>query len=408
MNIWLISFFEPTPYDKQFSTRFINIADELVERGHRITFFNSTFRHSSKKQRFDKTTRVNVRKNYDLVFINTQTYKNNISLSRAISHSRLSRELIREINKEDELPDIIFMAYPPISTAHKITKWANMKSVPYIVDIIDPWPEDFRKVVKSMPKKIQDLILSPFLIKAGKVLKGASAVSGIAKQRLEWAKTFEPKTDEFHYFYPSADLKVVQAKLNEISTRVEKDDKLRVIYAGSFGSSYDIPTILEAARLLSKDYTNKIEFVIAGAGPQESKINAYVKKYENLRFVGRLSKEELMEEYYKSDLGLIQHFPKATQTVTYKLFDLMSCGLPILNSLESELNDIVLQNKVGLYNISGDSQKLAENILFFYNNPVELTDTKERAINLTAKIGDTSVVYSRLADLIEKISVESN
>ena len=182
---------------------------------------------------------------------------------------------------------------------------------------------------------------------------------------------------------------------------------MQIIYAGSLASSYNIPTILKAADALSKDYSDKIEFVIAGAGPQEGIINDYIESHTNLRYVGRLSKEDLMKEYYKSDLGLIQHLPGAFQTVTYKLFDLLSCGLPILNSLESELNDIVLDNKVGFFNKPHDYEKLAENILYCYNHPEKLQQMKKKAIEVTAKLGDTSKVYADVVKLMEKLKADA-
>lgn len=403
MNIWLISAFEPTPYDKSFSARFISIAEECRKRGHHVTFFSTTFKHSTKEQRFDETTTIEIDEQYDLIFVKSDSYKNNLSLKRMRAHSRLSNEFIAEMNKRKEKPDAIFMAYPPISTADKVSEWANERRVPFIVDLIDPWPDSFRKMMPWMPEKGQDLILKPFIKKTKKIFDRAAAITGIAKQRLTWAQSYHPTCDEYHYYYPCADLKGVQEKLTEIGKTTVKSEKLQIIYAGSFSSSYDIPTILNAASILNENYSDKIEFVLAGAGPQEDLVNEYIKNHSNLRYVGRLSKEDLMKEYYRSDLGLIQHFPGATQTVTYKLFDLMSCGLPILNSLESELNDIVIENEVGFFNKSGDYDQLAENILHCFNNPSELKKMQERAIDVTSKLGDTANVYSSTVKLMEKV-----
>lgn len=405
MNIWLISAFEPTPYDKSFSARFICIAEECRKRGHNVTFFSTTFKHSTKEQRFDKTTTIEIDEHYDLIFVKSDSYKNNLSLNRISAHSRLSKELVGEMDKRNETPDAIFMAFPPISTADKVSEWAEEKGVSFILDLIDPWPDSFRKMMPWMPEKGQDLILKPFIRKTKRIFDRSDAITGIAKQRLTWAKSYNPSCSEYHYFYPSADLTEVQRKLSEIAKTTDKSEKLQIIYAGSLASSYNIPTILKAADLLSKDCSNKIEFVIAGAGPQENIINDYIKSHDNLRYVGMLSKEDLMKEYYKSDLGLIQHLPDAFQTVTYKLFDLLSCGLPILNSLESELNNIVLDNEVGFFNKPHDYEKLAENILYCYNHPEELHQMKKRAIELTAKLGDTSKVYSDVVKLMERLKV---
>lgn len=403
LNIWLISAFEPTPYDKSFSARFISIAEECLKRGHSVHFFSSTFKHSTKEQRFNTTRTLDIAENYELTFIKTPSYSSNISLSRLWSHKKLSYKLLTELKKQAEKPDAIFMAYPPIDTAEQVSRWAGKNQIPFLIDIIDPWPEDFRKLMKFLPEKIQDILLIPFLQKTKKILNSADAITGIAKARIDWAQKYCSTCKEMDYFYPSADLDAVQKKLEQIGKEVKKDSKLRVIYAGSFASSYDIPTILGAAKILNSEYPEKIEFVLAGAGPQENLVNEYVSKHKNMRYVGRIPKEELMKEYYLADLGLIQHFPKATQTVTYKLFDLMSSGIPILNSLESELNDIVLSNKVGLYNKSGDSKQLAENILYCFKNPEELDRMKKRAIQVTSEIGDTTKVYSGVAKLIEKV-----
>jgi glycosyltransferase involved in cell wall biosynthesis len=403
MNIWLISAFEPTPYDKSFSARFISIAEECRKRGHQVTFFSTTFKHSTKAQRFNKTTTIEIDEHYDLIFVKSDAYKKNISLKRMLSHSRLSKELVNELNNRGEKPDVIFMAYPPIATALSVSEWAEKNEVPFIVDIIDPWPDQFRVLMNKVPGIIQDLLLFKLIRKTKKIFGRVQAVTGIAKQRLEWVKQYNPNCDEFHYFYPAADLKEVQKKLSEIGKTVQRDDKLRVIYAGSFASSYDIPTILGAADILSSGFGDQIEFVLAGAGPQEDIINDYVKNHDNLRYVGRLSKEDLMKEYYRADVGLIQHMPGATQTVTYKLFDLMSCGMPVMNSLESELNDIVLENNVGFFNKTGDSATLAKNILYCLEHPAKLEEMKQRALEVTREIGDTTKVYSETVDLLEKI-----
>lgn len=407
MNIWLISAFEPTPYDKSFSARFISIAEECRKRGHQVVFFSSTFKHSTKSQRFQETKELDIDPGYRLKFVKTPDYKSNISFKRLYSHRRFSENLMNEIKKEEKLPDAVFMAYPPISSVLNVSRWAKKNNIPYIVDIIDPWPDDFRKVMKWAPEHIQNILLRPFSVKTKEILREASGISGIAKQRLIWAKKFAPKTNNFQFFYPSADLEEVQKKLKEHEKRIEKDGKLRIIYAGSFASSYDLPTILGAAKILSKEYTGKIEFVLAGAGPQENIVNTYINEFDNLRYIGRVSKEKLMEEYFKADLGLIQHFPDATQTVTYKLFDLLSCGIPILNSLESELNDILIENQVGFFNKSGDSSQLAKNILYCFDNPGELKKLKERAIEVTSKIGDTKNVYASVVKMIEEVSLNN-
>jgi len=108
-----------------------------------------------------------------------------------------------------------------------------------------------------------------------------------------------------------------------------------------------------------------------------------------------------MEEYYRADIGLTQHIKGATQSVTYKLFDLLGCGLPIMNSLESEMKTIILDYQVGFHNKPGDVNQLANNILRCYNDRKLLLEMKERSLKLTSEQGDAAVVYAKAINLIE-------
>src|SRR5205823_690258 len=114
-----------------------------------------------------------------------------------------------------------------------------------------------------------------------------------------------------------------------------------------------------------------------------------------LTYLGRLPKDELMKEYYKADIGMTQHIKGATQSVTYKLFDLLVCGLPIMNSLESEMKDIILNNEVGMFNKPHDPEQLAANIEKLYLDRALLGRMKKNAIDLTARSGDALVVYNK-------------
>ena len=99
-----------------------------------------------------------------------------------------------------------------------------------------------------------------------------------------------------------------------------------MLYAGSLASSYDIPTILKAAEILEIKYPQKTEFVITGNGSQKYLIQEAEKRLKNVRYLGWVSKEELMKQYFLADLGLMQHKNSFTQTVTSKFFRYLGAG----------------------------------------------------------------------------------
>lgn len=403
MNIWLVSIFEQTPIDNVFSTRFISIAEEALKRGHTVTFFGSTFKHNTKNQRFPETTVISPEKDYKIVFIESKSYSTNISPKRLWSHHKFAIEAIKEFDRHDR-PDVILLAFPPISLAYRLSQWANEKKIPLVMDIIDPWPDIFEKAI---PKEVS--FLSPILFdqprrRFKKILSRVTMLTAISNQYINWALEYENDIPKVECLYPATDYEAVRKMINGFNkSKVEKAKKFNVIYAGSLASSYDLPCILNAAQKLYLH--DDIHIFIAGAGYQEDLIQKYVQNHNNVTFLGRLEKKKLMEYYSICDVGLTQHIKGATQSVTYKLFDLLAAGLPILNSLESEMKDIIVDNRVGFHNSPGDATELADNILKLYNTNGLLEVYKSNALNLAETIGNTSVIYKRFVDILEKEAI---
>jgi len=405
MRIWLVSIFENTPLDDNKNTRYNSLVNEAVARGHEVVFWTSTFRHNVKKQRYESDHTETIGEKLKIRFVRAKAYNGNISFGRLFSHRSLSFEMVSKFELEPELPDVIMIAFPPISTAYEITRWAKSRNIPIIVDIIDPWPEVFMSHLKGVMKLAAGIAIYPLRKKVSYIFKNVAAIAAISKQYIEWAKRYNSEIANEACFYPAVQFGEMKKQLAAAAQKIKKKDGvLRVIYAGSLGFSYDIATILKAAEILSADYNEKIKFTIAGEGPQRQIIENYCQDHSNVEYLGRLPKEKLMEEYYKADIGLTQHIKGATQSVTYKLFDLLACGLPIMNSLESEMKTIILSNKVGFHNNPGDARQLAENILRCYNEKKLLSEMKENALELTAKEGDSAAVYSRALDYIEAIA----
>ena len=401
MNIWLVSIFENTPLDDNLNTRYNSLVSEAGHRNHNVVFWSSTFRHNIKKQRNLDSNEITISPNLKVNFIKAKSYSKNISFSRMLSHYALGKKLIDAFDNQSVLPDVIVVAFPPISTAYDVIQWANKKSIPVIIDIIDPWPDVFVQHMTGLKRSLVQLGVYPLQRKTTNIFRNSSAIIAISKQYIDWANRYCNEKKETAYFYPAVQFDEIKRQIELAkTTRTKQHDRLTVIYAGSLGYSYDIPTILASAEWLEKTQP-KIQFIIAGDGPQKGIVEKYQSTHHNLKYLGRLSKEKLMEEYYLSDIGLTQHIKGATQSVTYKLFDLLACGLPIMNSLESEMKSIIVDNKVGLHNNPGDFQQLAKNILRCFEDSELLTEMKANATRLTAEQGDSKIVYKNALDFIE-------
>jgi len=173
-------------------------------------------------------------------------------------------------------------------------------------------------------------------------------------------------------------------------------------------SSYDIPTIIETVKTIDHKYPGQTQFIITGKGPQLSIIKQAQHQVSNLEYLGWVSKKELIRQYALADLGLIQHKNSLTQTITYKFFNYMSAGLPLLNSLQSEMADLIDKHGLGLNNKEQDVEGLVKNVESYIQNRDLLRRHSVNALAFTAKYGDTKAVYGSLVDFLEHHSQNSS
>lgn len=404
MNIWFVSQHEAAPVDENAFTRFNMMARKARDRGHGVTFWAPTFSHASKSVRAADDKGVTIEEGYVLELLKIKPYKKHISLNRLKANKMFAKKIGEAFNRYPSKPDVVMLSYPPMILAEYVSKWCEKNNVPLVADLIDPWPDSFLKLMKGYPKFLQNAILAKPRQNLRKTFKRTSAITGIAKARIEWARNYFDGEKRTEVFYPAIDLKKVTAfrEQNKAEFSAKEKDVLTVIYAGSLGYSYDLPTIVKAAEELERR-KSPVKVVIAGDGPQKKIVEEYAAKLDNLKYLGRIPKTQLLREYIKADCGLIQHFPKATQTVTYKVFDYMSNRLPLLNSLDSELWGMIEAKELGMNNESGDYKQLADNIESLKESPSLYKRLSDNALEYTKEEGDSYAVYGRTIDLLEEL-----
>ncbi|MCU0404774.1 MAG: glycosyltransferase family 4 protein [Chitinophagaceae bacterium] len=401
MNIWIVSLFDPTPKDNTRPMRYMSIAQAGVSLGHHITHISCTFRHSTKVQRFPETNIVEVSEHYRMVYVHSFPYKQNVSLRRILSHNKFTGNLLELLPKLGK-PDAILIAMPPLITADKLGRWAKKNGIPFYLDIIDPWPDVFSILVPKWVLPFLKIGLIPFYAQLKRILNNVSGVVAISGQYIKWVKGFGINIPKAATFLPSVPVDEVQAKIERYKAASSRplNDKLRCIYAGNLGVAYDIPCILEASKIIESKYPGMVEFVFAGTGHYEEEIKSLSKEIESIRYCGRLDYEHLLMEYANADLGLAQYSSGATQSVTYKFFDYLSSGLPILNSLPTEMAELIEANDLGMNNEPGNAGALAANIEMFLNNRFLLDQHKKNAISFAFENGNNDTVYKRLINFI--------
>jgi hypothetical protein len=142
MKVWIFQTGEPLHCDVGNSRpmRAINLANALVEKGHSVIIWSSSFYHQRKIHRTKLFKKIIINKKLEIRLIPSPGYKKNISIKRLLDHFMLAYNLRKKLDIEKTLPDVAFVGYPPIETAFVMTSWLKKKKIAYLLDIKDQWP----------------------------------------------------------------------------------------------------------------------------------------------------------------------------------------------------------------------------------------------------------------------------
>ncbi len=95
MRVWLLHVSEELPMDGSKRTfRYGYLAEALHERGHRVLRWAPTFRHRTKRHRFEADHRAEVSSGYEIQFVHSAGYQRHISYARLRAYRELAGRLV--------------------------------------------------------------------------------------------------------------------------------------------------------------------------------------------------------------------------------------------------------------------------------------------------------------------------
>lgn len=405
MHIWLITAFEPIPSDHTRPMRYMGLADQLIARGHQVTIITTTFSHYAKAHRFREDTTYEVVPGYRVVTLRSWSYRKNTSVLRFLAHWHFAQRLRRYLPSLPE-PDIIMVALPPLSTASTALKYGASRNIPVVVDVIDPWPDVFVPLAPSIVRPVARILLQPLRRQVSKIMHMASALSAISNTYLQWGAKLANRSDQpKQAFYPAVDLSSTDPSMLEAKLRhlPNESDKIRFVYAGALSKAYDVETIIGCARILAAEGFDRAEFIIAGSGPKSQSLKKMAEGLSNIKLLGWLGAEDLARLYSKCHVGIACYGRNATQSVTYKLFDYLAAGLPILSSLPGEMADLITNEQVGRIYPAENTEALATLIKELANQPVLISKMSRNAQRFAQSAGDAKKVYGQMVEFLSKV-----
>jgi glycosyltransferase involved in cell wall biosynthesis len=414
MKIWLVTIYEPLPFGAPQTRpqRCGMLAKALIGRGHKVELWTSTFEHVKHTHYFQKSSRQVISDNFSIQYLDGCGYKNDYSPKRFFHNRQTARNFLEIALERSSPPDIIFAPVPSLEMAEAATNYAKIKSCPIVVDIRDLWPDVYFTMFPEFMRSFVKPFFYSEILRARRILRGANAITAISESYLKWGLDYAERnarhSDQVFHLGFANDINFKPNDIDSLSWSIRKKydigiNKFIVTYVGTFSDFYDIPCILESARLFLDD--ERVHFLIVGSGEKANKLFSIGKQLKNVTMTGWVDFREVCALLGITDVGLVAYSDIATMSLPNKPFEYMASGIPLLSSLKGEMESMILNNNIGRMYKSGDVSSLVSEIKWFLNNRDAAKVMGIKALSLFKREFLGEVVYSKLAIHLERISV---
>jgi len=405
MRVWIVNLFDPLPNEGDRDGRYRSIAKHLYSQGHEVHWWSSNFYHGSKKHR-DKNQVSDYCK---IHLISTIPYRKNISIKRVINHVKFANKWYKEAKaylNTNKAPDVLLASVPPVHLMHKIIAFKYISGCKVVFDIQDAWPEAFYRyipVAGCFRQKIGGYIFSPLLRLRNKCLRLADACISVAEGYINLASIAYMKK-------PSLVVPIgisLSTRDNIVSkhNNREEEEKVSFVYIGNLADSYDLKTLIFASKKLY-DEGYKFTVTLAGRGVHEQKLVKMVSKLgssDYIRFVGYLTFAEVVNLLERSSVGLNCLFPDSYGFIQNKVSDYLAAGLPVINSVEGELANLIVKNNAGVQYVAGNVDSLFSAMKKYIDNPCLIKHQSICARRLCEQNFNRDVTYPIMVSFIENV-----
>jgi glycosyltransferase involved in cell wall biosynthesis len=399
MNVWYVSLYEPLPLCGKGvkPMRSSYICRALASRGISVELWIPSFEHIHHINYSSRHSFSADCLNVSVQYMKSIGYKKDVSARRFLNNKLLAREF-KQLASIKSKPDLVITQIPALELAYAVSKYCVQNSIPYVVDIRDPWPENYKRYFPSRLLFLYKYLFFFAERDLASVLSSASGITAVSKAYLDWAilkshmRNLPSKV--FNIGFPASE------DNREISEN--NREGLVIFFAGSFASNIDFELLITVAHKLSDNGYDHISFRIAGKGSLSLDIHSTLEKMKNISLLGWLDSGSLIQEMHSADVGILLYNCSAMQSLPNKPFEYMAHGLALLNPLSGEMSDIVKNKNIGLnYNPLNDSLYYA--IIDLNTRRDLLFKMRVNSFNAAINDYDTSLIYSSFPPFLNNV-----
>lgn len=285
-------------------------------------------------------------------------YDNKSETPSGLERCTLFMKLQMKIWRSNEKYDIIYIRSHFAAIPTSI--WARIKNIPTVLEINGPITDLYLAWPWTRHFKLMFRWMWLYQIKNAKTI---ITVTHLLKKQI-----IEATNHKYIYTIPNgANSKKFVPKRDNIAPIVQP----YVMFFGAMAPWQGIDTILDAVSDLN--WPENVKLVFAGDGTERWKVERAATKNNRIKYIGNVKYEDMANYISHSLAGLsIQNNAGGrSETGLYplKVFETMSCGVPIIVSDWPGQSDIVRENNCGIVIPYDQPSILAKAVAMLYANP---------------------------------------
>jgi len=279
------------------------------------------------------------------------------------------------------------------------------------MDVRDLWPDVYLTILPKAFHPLARLVLLQKYRTNRYLFASAAAIFAVSETYLDWGLSFasRDRTDADGVFplgypehaYPEDEL--AREKVRLVESGVDQG-KIICCFFGQFESSYDLITVVDAARVLEQQGYDTVQFVLCGKGTKLKSLCKRASGLNNVIMPGWVSASTIHALMQMATIGLAAYVREAPQSLPNKPIEYMAGGLAVLSSLRGELESILAAKRCGITYEAGDVHTLVRAIRFLAEHPEETLGMRRRARETFEERFSVRRVYPEMIAQLERIA----
>ncbi|MBX3089085.1 MAG: glycosyltransferase family 4 protein [Cryobacterium sp.] len=263
--------------------------------------------------------------------------------------------------KETRGADVVYVYATQMTAAIGPVLWRIFGGPKFVLHVQDLWPESVTQsslVKPGVISKLMNAVMNPFLRFTYRRAAHVLAIAPTMKELLLKRGAKEEATSTV-FNWASEDGAGG-------ATRIRTSHGTSIVYAGNIGPLQDLENVVEAGAAVSD--VEGLTITLFGSGLSEEVVRQTIERVgaRNVRFEGRLPREQMGSVYSRSDFQLVtlKDLPIFRGTIPSKLSASLHAGIPVITNIAGDVADLVRENKLGVVCAPDSVEALSEAFLF--------------------------------------------